>query len=253
MLNDCPDAVYLSMKLKIRINELARELEVKPNIILDLLPELGVEEKKTHSSSIDEDVALAIKHKLAASSSGGSDRSEDEGGGTAVAVEEFAEEEKYERPPVQRQPVAPSARVREQEAPREAVSATEEPSTAASVKDESSAGTQASRDKDQETDTTPDENVAEQSSNLSRSRALPLRPPLAGSSRPPLAQPGQPRPSLPVRPQPQAPAPQAPQQPRAAQPQQPPREPAQPQAYSRNSAAEADTGACICSRSGTGP
>jgi len=27
---------------KIRINELARELEVKPNVILDLLPELGV-------------------------------------------------------------------------------------------------------------------------------------------------------------------------------------------------------------------
>ena len=27
---------------KIRINELARELEVKPNVILELLPELGV-------------------------------------------------------------------------------------------------------------------------------------------------------------------------------------------------------------------
>ena len=34
---------------KIRINELARELEVKPNVILDLLPELGVPDKKTHS------------------------------------------------------------------------------------------------------------------------------------------------------------------------------------------------------------
>src|SRR4051812_16106984 len=49
---------------KIRINELARELEVKPNRILELLPEFGVEEKKTHSSSIDEDVAIAIKKKL---------------------------------------------------------------------------------------------------------------------------------------------------------------------------------------------
>ena len=36
---------------KIRINELARELEVKPSRILDLLPELGVQDKKTHSSS----------------------------------------------------------------------------------------------------------------------------------------------------------------------------------------------------------
>jgi translation initiation factor IF-2 len=49
---------------KIRINELARELEVKPNVILDMLPELGVEEKKTHSSSIDEDVALVIRKRL---------------------------------------------------------------------------------------------------------------------------------------------------------------------------------------------
>ena len=41
---------------KIRINELARELEVKAHEILERLPELGVTEKKTHSSSIDEDV-----------------------------------------------------------------------------------------------------------------------------------------------------------------------------------------------------
>ncbi|MBI3681003.1 MAG: translation initiation factor IF-2 [Acidobacteria bacterium] len=46
---------------KIRINELARELEVKPNRILDLLPELGVAEKKTHSSSIDEEVAIQLR------------------------------------------------------------------------------------------------------------------------------------------------------------------------------------------------
>ena len=46
---------------KIRINELARELEVKPGVILDLLPELGVHEKKTHSSSIDEEVALELR------------------------------------------------------------------------------------------------------------------------------------------------------------------------------------------------
>lgn len=49
---------------KIRINELARELEVKPGVILDLLPELGVQEKKTHSSSIDEDVALVLRDRL---------------------------------------------------------------------------------------------------------------------------------------------------------------------------------------------
>ncbi len=46
---------------KIRINELARELEIKPNRLLELLPELGVTEKKTHSSSIDEDVAVKAR------------------------------------------------------------------------------------------------------------------------------------------------------------------------------------------------
>ena len=46
---------------KIRINELARELEVKAHEILERLPELGVTEKKTHSSSIDEDVAIRLR------------------------------------------------------------------------------------------------------------------------------------------------------------------------------------------------
>jgi hypothetical protein len=38
---------------QIRINELARELEVKAKVLIDYLPEIGVTEKKTHSSSID--------------------------------------------------------------------------------------------------------------------------------------------------------------------------------------------------------
>ena len=55
---------------KIRINELARELEVKPGVIIDMLPELGVQEKKTHSSSIDEEVAIALKRRLHGPDSG---------------------------------------------------------------------------------------------------------------------------------------------------------------------------------------
>src|SRR6185312_10867709 len=46
---------------KIRINELARELEVKAHEILEKLPELGVSEKKTHSSSLDDDVVLKLR------------------------------------------------------------------------------------------------------------------------------------------------------------------------------------------------
>ncbi len=52
------------MHQKTRINDLARELEVKSNVILDLLPVLGVTEKKTHSSSVEDDVAEKIRIQL---------------------------------------------------------------------------------------------------------------------------------------------------------------------------------------------
>jgi translation initiation factor IF-2 len=47
--------------MKIRINDLARELEVKSKEILDVLPKVGVTEKKTHSSSIEADEAERVK------------------------------------------------------------------------------------------------------------------------------------------------------------------------------------------------
>ncbi len=46
---------------KVRINDLARELEVKSKTILDALTAVGVEEKKTHSSSIEEDEAEKVR------------------------------------------------------------------------------------------------------------------------------------------------------------------------------------------------
>ncbi|HYL14150.1 MAG TPA: translation initiation factor IF-2 [Terriglobales bacterium] len=46
---------------KIRINDLARELEVKSKAILDALPLVGVTEKKTHSSSIEEHEAEKVR------------------------------------------------------------------------------------------------------------------------------------------------------------------------------------------------
>src|SRR5437868_872935 len=46
---------------KIRINDLARELEVKSRAILDVLPVVGVTEKKTHSSSIEVDEAERVR------------------------------------------------------------------------------------------------------------------------------------------------------------------------------------------------
>ena len=49
---------------KIRINDLARELEVKSKAILDALPEVGVTEKKTHSSSVEEHEAEKLRAYL---------------------------------------------------------------------------------------------------------------------------------------------------------------------------------------------
>ncbi len=49
------------MLQKVRINDLARELEVKSKVILDLLIKVGVTEKKTHSSSIEVDEAERVR------------------------------------------------------------------------------------------------------------------------------------------------------------------------------------------------
>ena len=51
----------MHQQLKIRINDLARELEVKSKVILDILGKVGVTEKKTHSSSIEVDEAEKVK------------------------------------------------------------------------------------------------------------------------------------------------------------------------------------------------
>ncbi len=51
---------------QIRINELARELEVKAKAIIDYLPDAGVTEKKTHSSSIDVEAAVRVREHFRA-------------------------------------------------------------------------------------------------------------------------------------------------------------------------------------------
>ena len=70
---------------KIRINDLARELEVKSKAILDVLVKVGVTEKKTHSSSIEVDEAERVKMYFA-------EHAEPSGGRSSRAVapaEEF--------------------------------------------------------------------------------------------------------------------------------------------------------------------
>ena len=49
------------MSGKIRINDLARELEIKSRSLLDYLHEIGHEDKKSHSSAIEGDVADKVR------------------------------------------------------------------------------------------------------------------------------------------------------------------------------------------------
>jgi translation initiation factor IF-2 len=46
---------------KVRINDLARELEVKSKSVLDALAQVGITEKKTHSSSLEDDEAERVR------------------------------------------------------------------------------------------------------------------------------------------------------------------------------------------------
>ena len=54
----------------IRINVLARELEIKSHLILDFLEELGVE-KKSHSSALEDDIADKVREHFRALGDGG--------------------------------------------------------------------------------------------------------------------------------------------------------------------------------------
>src|SRR5258706_11648774 len=160
---------------KIRINELARELEVKPNVIIDLLPELGVADKKTPSSSLEDDVVLSVRQRLA-------------GGGDGATHEGDAE---LSVPPVKTpaQHAAPAAsfeeaaRVAPTEHTRPQVSARVEPAAPETLK----------------------ETVEE---SAPARLAPPLRPPLAtGSQAGPLTPTISRGASIPVKPAPPAPRP----------------------------------------------
>src|SRR5580698_8128468 len=56
---------------KVRINDLARELEAKSRAILDSLTAVGVTEKKTHSSSLEEDEAERVRQHFQRSGKNG--------------------------------------------------------------------------------------------------------------------------------------------------------------------------------------
>ena len=73
---------------KIRINVLARELEVKAHELIDKLPELGVTEKKTHSSSVDDDVADKLRQIFGGAGARASAEPSGSNGASSALVEE---------------------------------------------------------------------------------------------------------------------------------------------------------------------
>ncbi|HEX7361376.1 MAG TPA: translation initiation factor IF-2 [Bryobacteraceae bacterium] len=188
---------------KIRINELARELEVKPGIILDLLPELGVQEKKTHSSSIEEDVAVELRARLGGSPNGaklnGADASTD-----SHAQHPAAEEIREETPAHETAAAAELPQPVEAEGRRAAVVETPAPSEPPAV-----------------------------SEPAPPAKRRPLRPPLGTGTalHPPLAPPGTPHRTIaiPARPLPAAPKSAGPRAPFSERPRPPLSQPERPQ------------------------
>ena len=71
---------------KIRINELARQLEVKSREVIEKLQEFGIAEKVTHSSSIDDDMAERLRRYY--SGDGASERRASAGNGARADHED---------------------------------------------------------------------------------------------------------------------------------------------------------------------
>jgi translation initiation factor IF-2 len=191
-----------SMK-KIRINELARECEQPNSEVLAILPQFGVTEKKTHSSSVDEDVADKVRRHFGA----------------------FVERAQPETPAESERP-AETIEGGEQQGPeREATIA---PAQQASSQPEPQAGHPAAFE-------TAGVVLAPEERLGSRPAAQPIRPPLAGRAAPVQAPPSpEQRPAAAIPPPAVPPAPTAP--PRTALP---PRPAAPPAAAPRMAAPQA--------------
>src|SRR5690242_3375962 len=160
---------------KIRINELARQLEVKSREVIDKLHELGIAEKVTHSSSIDEDMADRLRRYYAGDTSAAAESSASRNG-SAVAVEEspVSSTETAERPQRRESPARQLRAVGEGEAPAHEGRTGSEQRTG----DEAAGSAE-----DQGAESGDAEQTAEKGDD-DRPRAIPLRPPLLGRSAP---------------------------------------------------------------------
>src|SRR5215469_220366 len=93
---------------QIRINELARELEIKAKVLIDYLPEIGISEKKTHSSSLEHDQAEKVrKHFRAQADAEAAAEAEKQAKIAAAKAKPIAKPSAAAPPPAAR-PVAPA-------------------------------------------------------------------------------------------------------------------------------------------------
>jgi translation initiation factor IF-2 len=172
---------------KIRINELARQLEVKSREVIDKLHELGIAEKVTHSSSIDDDKADQLRRYYRGESYAPLAGAHSNGSGAAVEDREQGTPEVPEAPSPRRTrtavapappapPVQPPAVTAEEAKAEPVKEAAGEPSAPAAPA------------------------AAEEKAEDDKPRVTPLRPPMLGRGaaiHPPL---GAPRPSQPAAP-----------------------------------------------------
>ncbi len=177
-----------------RINELARDLEVKSHEILDKLKELGIS-GKTHSSSVDEDVAIRLRDLLAPSRglSVRQDQPGEEANGHHVASKPEAKESS-----------APTRRARPEKASAEHAApapaeATSEPSAAAPEMASGTTAVPAAADSGKTAEPVSGSEEPEKPATRSGLRpplsAGPFRAPLVGGPRPtPAYAPPAPRP-----------------------------------------------------------
>ena len=186
---------------KIRINELARELEVKAKELLERLPEVGVTDKMTHSSSIDDDLALRLRRLYGQIGDG--DLETGSRGNGHVSEAEVSEAAGPEGADFEERHThaAPRPEAVPEHEPSVTPAATEGAPPAAPVT--SSQAAPAAPEKPAEAPASPS--------------AAPIRPPLAGRPiHPPVVAPGSPRPAPSTPAAPPSPAPAQREHPPAA-------------------------------------
>jgi translation initiation factor IF-2 len=183
---------------KIRINELARQLEVKSREVIDKLHELGIAEKVTHSSSIDEDKADQLRRYYKGESY--APRPITHPNGAGVAAEERDEEASREAAD---KAAAPPKRT------RAAAPAVTAPAAAAGQADDTAKADAPVEVAAPAAPAPPAPAPEEKAEEDNKPRVMPLRPPIASRGaplhppvHPPLGAPRAPLPAAPPVPRP---------------------------------------------------